>query len=235
MPIEAAPIIVPPSGNLYAKLQFQSCQCSVWYVKTLTRAAISFSQGNDGSWSSLNISVGTPPQIQEVLAATQIPEIWVIEPEGCTDPSNCTDTRGGPFDKIKSSSWITKAPYALGAESNLGYTANYDNGNYGFDAVGVGKPGAGNVSVDGQVVAGILTNDFWLGNLGLASRPMIFGSDNDPRPSFISSLQNRSLIPSLAYGFTAGAYYRKIRIHHPFLLNLISCRWSGRKLNSRWL
>lgn len=207
--------------------------CSVCYVKVLTYAAISFSQGNDGSWSSFNISVGTPPQIVQVLAATQIPEIWVVLPAGCTDPSNCTDTRGGSFDKIKSSSWISKATYALEAETNLGYTTNNDNGNYGFDNVGVGKPGAGNASVDGQVVAGFLTDDFWLGNLGLASRPMIFGSDNDPQPSFLSLLQNRSLIPSLAYGFTAGASYRKIRIHNLVSFSdLIPYSWSARELNS---
>lgn len=195
-----------PNFNVYL------IRCSVCHVKTLTYAALSFSQGNDGSWSSFNISVGTPPQPVQVLAATQIPEIWVVLPGGCADPSNCTDTRGGSFDKIKSSSWISKATYALGAESNLGYTANSDIGNYGFDNVGVGKPGAGNVSVDGQVVAGLLTDDFWLGNLGLASRPMIFDSDRNPQPSFLTLLQNRNLIPSLAYGFTAGASYRKIRI-----------------------
>ena len=140
---------------------------------------------------------------------------------GClsTDPSNCTVNRGGTFDKLKSSSWITKANYALGAEGNLGYTTNSDSGAYGFDTIGIGKPGAGNVSVDGQVVAGILTPDFYTGNLGLASRPIVLGTDNDLHPSFLSSLQNRSMIPSLAYGFTAGASYRKLQAHEldPFL------------------
>ena len=171
------------------------------------------SQGNDGSWSTLNISVGTPPQYAQVIASTETPETWVVGVNGCLsmDPSNCTVNRGGTFDKIKSSSWITKAPYLLEAESNLGYTSNNDTGGYGFDTIGIGKPGAGNVSVDGQVVAEVLTKDFYVGTLGLASRPMIFGSDNDPHPSLISSLQNRSLIPSLAYGFAAGASYRKWR------------------------
>ncbi len=189
-------------------------------IETLTYAIISLSQGNDGSWSSLNITVGTPPQSLEVLPATEIPEIWAVLPLGCTstDPSNCTETRGRTFDNTKSSSWITKATYKLQAESNLGYTANSDNGNYGFDSIGVGKPGAGNVSLDGQVVAGFLTKDFYLGNLGLAARPISFDSNNDPRPSFLSSLQNKGLIPGLAYGFAAGASYRKNRLDIGFLV-----------------
>ena len=184
-------------------------------MQTLTGLAISFSQGNDGLWSTVNITVGSPPQTLQVLPATQIPEIWTVIPLGCgsLDPSNCTQGRGGTFDVSKSSSWISKAAYALQAESNLGYTKNSDNGNYGFDTIGVGKPGAGNVSVDGQVVAGLATKDFYLGNLGLASRSISFNSDTDAKPSFLSSLRNRSLIPSLAYSFTAGASYRKMCFH----------------------
>ena len=193
--------------------------CLVLHAQTLTDAALSFSQGNDGSWSTVNIAIGNPPQTLQVLPATEISETWVVLPLGCgsLDPLNCTQSRGGTFDVSKSTNWISKATYALLAESNLGYTANSDNGNYGFDTIGVGKPGAGNVSVDGQVVAGIATKDFYLGNLGLASRPISFNSDNDPKPSFLSSLRNRSLIPSLAYGFTAGASYRKIHVHNRFL------------------
>ena len=171
----------------------------------------------------------------EVLAGTEVSATWAVLPLGClsTDSSNCTQTRGGTFDNTKSSSWISIGNYALGAESNLGYTTNSDNGYYGVDTVGVGKAGAGNVSVDGQLVAGLLTKDFYLGSIGLANRPTIFGSDNHPRPSFLSSLQNQSLIPSLAYGFTAGASYRKILVPlFGFVSDIITSRGSGRKLDS---
>lgn len=145
-----------------------------------------------------------------MLASTEIPETWVVDPSGCakSDPTNCTTARGGVFNNTVSTSWVNKNIYALGAESNLGYTVNSDNGNYGFDTLRVGLPGDGNVSLDHQLIAGIATKDFFLGNLGLASRQLMF-ADKTQAPGFLSQLQSNNMIPSLSYGYTAGASYRK--------------------------
>jgi hypothetical protein len=69
-------------------------------------------------------------------------------------------------------------------------------------------------SLDNQIIAGIATNNYWLGFLGLSPIPFNFSSQDDatsmrdPQPSFLSNLKNQSLIPSLSWGYTAGASYR---------------------------
>ena len=61
--------------------------------------------------------------------------------------------------------------------------------------------------MDQQVVAAIDTKDFYLGNLGLTPRPVNFTWD-DPTQSFLSTLKDQKVIPSLSFGYNAGAPYR---------------------------
>ncbi|KAL8699736.1 MAG: hypothetical protein Q9201_005835 [Fulgogasparrea decipioides] len=187
--VQPAPIAVKPSGKF---------------------------SGSDGSWSTFNIGVGTKPQFLELLPSTQVPESWVVLNEGCTkdDPDNCTETRGGVFNYNQSTTWSQKNIYALTAEANLGYTTNADNGAYGWDNLILGTNEGANVTMNKSVIAGIATKDFYLGILGLAARPIVWEdhSDNKDRsdnaPSLISSLKSQQLIPTLSYGFTAGASYK---------------------------
>ena len=145
-----------------------------------------------------------------MLPSTEIQPTWVVVPDGCTvqDPSNCTQARGGTFKSDKSSNREQINTFALGAEANLGLTQNYDNGAFAYETLGVVTPGGGNVSLTHQVIAGIATKDFFVGNLGLSPLGINFTSRDDPKPSFLSSLRAQNLIPSLSYGFTAGAYYQ---------------------------
>jgi hypothetical protein len=47
-----------------------------------------------------------------------------------------------------------------------------------------------------------------LGVFGLGPQPTNFSDYNDPKPSYMWSLKNQSLIPSLSFGYSAGAPYR---------------------------
>lgn len=147
-----------------------------------------------------------------MLASTEIPETWVVFPSGCvlSDPANCTDTRGGTYNVSASNTWNEKKLYTLGTEGNLGYTQNSDVGDYGFDTLEVGVPGRGNVSLDHQLIAGLATKDFYLGNLGLADRTLVFDG-GEPETGLMSQLKSQNKIPSLSYGYTAGASYRKLQ------------------------
>ena len=126
---------------------------------------------------------------------------------------NCTQARGGAYDSTKSSTWNVNALFALAAETNLGspYSATNQIGDYGYDTIGIpGQSGVANVSVDHQVIASIATNTYYLGNLGLVSQNITFSAGaSDTSPSFLGSLRNENLIPSLSFGYTAGASYRK--------------------------
>lgn len=63
-------------------------------------------EGNDGSWSTFVIRVGTPEQVFHVLISTVSEETWVPVPQGClpSDPTNCGVLRGvQPFEGQSSS------------------------------------------------------------------------------------------------------------------------------------
>ena len=46
------------------------------------------------------------------------------------------------------------------------------------------------------------------GYFPLGNKPTNFSDFNTPQLSYMSSLKNQSYIPSLSYGYTAGAHYR---------------------------
>jgi hypothetical protein len=54
---------------------------------------------------------------------------------------------------------------------------------------------------------GIATKNFMLGVFALGTKPTNFSDFNEPQLSFLWSLRNQSLIPSLSYGYSAGAHY----------------------------
>lgn len=156
--------------------------------------------------------MGTPQQLVRVLPSTTAPETWVVLDQGClsSDPTSCPTDRGDIFQSNKSSTWEEKGIYQLGQELNLGYDVN-NNGDYGFDTLGLGYQGAGGPTVENQTIAGIATKEFYLGILGLVPRPVNFSTESST-PSFLSNLKTQNLIPSLSYGYSAGAQYRKSSI-----------------------
>lgn len=167
--------------------------------------------GNDGPWSTFAIRVGTPFQTLRVLASTAVPETWVIDPLGCSGDTgtHCMNARGLLFDNSTSTSWQEEGLYVLGAETNLPYTENYDRGNYGYDTLGLGYTGSGSDDYQKQVVASIATSDFYVGHLGLNPQSINFTTQNDPSPSLLTTLKTTNRIPSLSYGYSAGAEYRE--------------------------
>ena len=170
--------------------------------------------------STFTILVGTPAQSFRILPATNGNEIWVPDPQGCTaaDASNCGDRRGvntfngSPsrgFQTNQSSTWSGQGIYDLIGEKDLNYTGS---GTYGFDTVGLGPSSSGTSALElsNQVVAGVTTSEFYLGEFGLGSKPANFSttSASNPPKSYMRTLVDQNLIPSLSFGYTAGAKYR---------------------------
>jgi hypothetical protein len=173
--------------------------------------------GNDGAWSTHFINVGTPGQNFRVLVSTTSGETWIPVTDGCTssDPSNCGDLRGAEtFNGVASSGFqvnqsTTFSPlgiYSLDLESKLNYTGN---GLYGYDNVGLGTSQSPGPSLPQQLVAGIADKDYFLGHLGLSILNTSFSSTSEPVVPFFVNLREQKKIPSLSYGYTAGAVYRK--------------------------
>ena len=175
-----------------------------------------FWDGNTGSWSSFLLRVGTPAQSFKILPATNGNQILVPVPEGCqtSDPSNCGNLRGvlpfqgSPskgFQKNQSSTWVSQGIYDLDVEDGLNLTGNAD---FGYDTVGLGIQNSNGLTLTTQLVGGIATKDFYLGEFGLGSKPTNLTSLDNPIPNYMQSLREQDRIPSLSYGYTAGAKYQ---------------------------
>ena len=149
-----------------------------------------------------------------MVASTDQSVTWAISPDVCGSgtASNCSEVRGGLFDPSQSSSWFRKDVYKLNEAGNLGYdpASNINNGTYGFDTLTLtGKSGVANISLDHQVIASTATSQFSLGSLGLSPAQVNFSQSDDSAPAYLSALKTKGEIPSLSWGYTAGAYYRR--------------------------
>jgi len=119
----------------------------------------------------------------------------------------CSEARGGLFDAALSSSWHPLGNFTLGLELNLGYN---DSASYGLDTVALGfSDSFGGPAIKSQVVAALATHDRYLGVFGLGHQGTNISNFSDPHPSFLSGMKDGSLIPSLSWGYTAGAKYRQ--------------------------
>ncbi|QSZ32113.1 hypothetical protein DSL72_001682 [Monilinia vaccinii-corymbosi] len=186
---------------------------SLTHISPLTVLPSGNWNGIDGSWSSFWLTVGTPdskPVLVFISTASNQP--WVISPDGCTpsEPATCPGSRGFQFNSTKSTTWVPNSinpgsVFALEVESYLDLAGN---GTYGNDTIMLGSPGSGSPSLSSQVLVTIITHDFWLGLFGLNPAPTSLSSTTDPAPSYMSNLKSQGYIPSLSYGYTAGAYYR---------------------------
>ncbi|KAF1929215.1 acid protease [Didymella exigua CBS 183.55] len=175
--------------------------------------------GNDGSWSTFEISVGIPGQDFRVLPSTKSGVTYVIAPEGCnqpTDPSNCANLRGAEifdstqntgFQVTRSTMWSAIGQYGVDLEDALNMTAD---GLFGYDQVALGPAQDTNsvTTMDHQVVAAVADMDYFMGVLPLGTAQSSFSSLSEPQESLMWNLRNSSRIPSLSYGYTAGAKYR---------------------------
>ncbi|KAF2111916.1 aspartic peptidase domain-containing protein [Lophiotrema nucula] len=177
--------------------------------------------GNDGLWSTFAVRVGTPAQLFRVIPIPSSGETYIPIPEACTteDPSNCAALRGAfdfdgfpskGFDVNASSTWSNIGTYGL----DLGYGLDYYDaaGNYGLETVGIGFPNSGLPSLSSQVVSGIVNKKLWLGMIGLSPVASNFSDFEYPQRAFMTTLMDDGRIPSLSYGYTAGASYRLQRV-----------------------
>ena len=165
--------------------------------------------GLDGNWSPVSLRLGSSPQWINVFVSTAGQETLVVGPAGCdvTD-TQCPAARGGLFDASQSKTWQNQGAFDLGLDPQLGFDGDAV---YGLDDIAFNDQ----ISVPSQIVGVVNTTEYFLGFFGLGVQPTNFTSVN--QPTFLDSIvENKSLVPSHSYGYTAGAYYRKCRVLYFF-------------------
>ena len=176
-------------------------------------------EGIDGKWNTFSLRVGTPYQVARVFVSTASQQTWVIAKRACMQSqtndatnttvqvqnSDCYNSRGWTFDANRSTTWDPNGFYQLWIEKNLELSGN---GEYGWDTVGLGLPGEEGPTLQNTTVGTLISSDFWLGHFGVNPKPTNFTNFTDPSPSYMSLLFEQNLIPSVSFGYTAGAQYR---------------------------
>ncbi|KAG6991095.1 hypothetical protein G7Y79_00057g090770 [Physcia stellaris] len=170
--------------------------------------------GDVGSWSSFALRVGNPAQTVRVIPSTAGQSTWVIAPSGCPpdepgiSPSlPCPQSRGGLFDPSRSSSWHALSNNSLGLDANLGYGDL--SALYGLDTIQLGfSDSIGGPRLDSQILSALAPEHYFVGLFGLNHQATNLSNFSIPHPSALTTLKENSLIPSLSWGYTAGAQYR---------------------------
>lgn len=107
-----------------------------------------------------------------------------------------------------SSTWKPNGFWQLGNECNLGISATeYFN----TDTVGLGYQCSGGPTLQNQILADIGTEQFYLGTFAVKpKRTNYTGVVEQGQASYITNLQQLNLVPSVSFGYTAGAPYRML-------------------------
>lgn len=169
--------------------------------------------GIDGSWSTFFLRIGNPPQYHRVLVSTASQQTWTVYERGCKKNANiseaqdghCYESRGRTFNDTSSQSWWYRGYYRLWLEDKLGIGGI---GLFGYDDVGLGTVEEEGPLVRNSTVGTHISTDFWLGHFGVNPKPTNFTAFSDPSPSWMSFAFEQGKIPSLSFGYTAGARYR---------------------------
>lgn len=81
---------------------------------------------------------------------------------------------------------------------------------YGLDTIALGFANSiGGPTLNSQVISALAPRDYYIGVFGLGHQATNISNFTDPLPSFLTTMRNESLIPSLSWAYTAGARYRE--------------------------
>ncbi|MBE7157810.1 MAG: hypothetical protein INR62_05150, partial [Rhodospirillales bacterium] len=164
--------------------------------------------GIDGQWSSFTLRIGTPEQFVRTFVSWSSYQTWAVLPQGClaaADEEACADSRGGLFNQSASHSWDNIGIYDLWIKRNLGINGNAI---FGYDSVGLGGAGEEGPTLQNTTVGAMALESFYLGIFGINPKPTNFTSFNDGSPSYMTKLKEQNYIPSVSFGYTAGAQYK---------------------------
>ena len=143
---------------------------------------------------------------------------WVVSPAGCaTHPgTTCSESRGGLYNRSQSASWSEIGNFSLGLGKNFGY--DILNATYGLDTVSLGIDNVtGGPTLPSQVVAALAPEFYYLGLFGLNPQPTNWTNFENPRTSYLMTLKQEGMIPSLSWAYTVGAQYSKRFLSNFFL------------------
>lgn len=178
-------------------------------------------EGNDGQWSTFRINVGDngTGQGQDFRVLISTSSFATILPQQASwcSTSECASARGIEvfqsyqplgFESEKVENWKEVGQFNIPSALDIPrWPDDNPNGTYGQASVGLGITSSNSDVLDKQIVIETRSQNYFMGSFGLASLPARIGEGLES--PFLVNYENTSIIPSVSYGYTAGAYYRE--------------------------
>lgn len=177
--------------------------------------------GNDGQWSTFLINTGDADgkgggQNFKVLVSTSsavvlVPGISEWCDEDCAQKRGVQLFKGGhPLgQETGSGSWQNAGIYDIPLPNGWLNETNKPAATWALDNVGLGASSERSPILEKRYVVGSKSKDFFMGYFGLAAGPIAPGAGKDSINPFLTEFANLDSIPSISYGYTAGAKYSK--------------------------
>jgi hypothetical protein len=202
---ETLPIHVPTDGAKWCAgllpFLYMSPSCN-W--PCLLTESVRNRYGNDGTWSTATLRLGSPSQVVYLLAGTGSSITTTVGSVWCNDEAQSgysCDQRGRAFTTSESTTWQEIGQWTLGirdsvlVEDYLLYTTkDLGYGDFGRDTIKI-LLDQSDIEMDTQTIAVVNDTTQLLGMLGLGLDARSFSND-EQYPSFMSSLFDNQTIPS---------------------------------------
>jgi hypothetical protein len=175
--------------------------------------------GIDGKWSTFKINLGDRDGVGLGQNFRVLPSTFsgVTTVPGLSDDcrtDECAKQRGVEL-------YSSKQPHGFSSDLTLGwnlkgtYKVEFPNwwsdggtnGSLYLGNVGLGVSSSESLVLESQWVEEVPSKELFMGSFGLAVGSVGLGSDDSS--TFLQTFNDNKLIPSLSYGYTAGASYRE--------------------------
>ena len=83
---------------------------------------------------------------------------------------------------------------------------------FGNDTLGLGIQGSGGPTLQNQIIGAYASDELYIGMFGLNPASTNFSDTDKDQPSYMSTLKDKNMIPSLSFGYTAGNQYREKQV-----------------------
>ena len=146
-----------------------------------------------------------------VFVSSVLSNTWVVRSDSCVNSqATCKEDRGRTFDPSASTSWKQLGDYDVGINQNIG---PHVQGILGNETLTLGLQGSGGPVLHNQGVVAYSQPDLNLGMFGANALATNSSGKSQGPPSYLVSLKNQSMIPSLSFGYTAGNQYRLKKVY----------------------